>query len=292
MTAINIVCRPRQQQIMILTDGAHYLADGTLIGLAAKGSPVPSWPGYVVGRGPSVASIELGYALAMRFSTFDDLIAGVEDILPSEVAHLNLSHFDGAAAATIELVLAGFSKDRSGPEAYLIRSSDLLPPGMDQDAFDAMRLENNAAGRVVASGDAYKLERLPDVAVAPAIPQSDREASGYAGIDPDEPDGQVLNDLMLAIELQRQQLVNDAHFVGGMAVLTTITPNSISQRVVKRWERDAVGEPIQADPINWKAWRDEREGAAVASIDTAGMSRAKRELMERKARKGTLRSVS
>lgn len=291
MTAINIVCRPRQKQIMIMTDGAHYFADGTLMGLAAKGATVPGWPGFVVGRGPSVASIELGYALAMRCPTFDDLIANVESLMPGEVAELNFNHFDDAASATIELVLAGFSKERDCPEVYLIRTSDMLPPGMDEEQFAAMRAENLAAGREVMNGAAYQLLRLPDVAIAPAISPVSREASGYSGIDPNEPDGQVLNDMMMAIELQRQQLENGAHFVGGMAVLTTITPAGASQRIVKRWDRDVIGEPIEAEPIDWKAWRAERDRAAVSAIDTAGMSRLQRERMEKKARKGTLRAV-
>lgn len=260
------------------------------MGIAAKGAAVPGWPGYVVGRGPSLAAIELGYGLAMRFPTFDELLAGVEAIMPAEVAMLNLSHFDSGAAETIELVLAGFSASRGGPEAYLIRTTDHLPPGMSRQQFDAMRAENIAAGRSVMSGAAYTLERLPNVAIAPNIPQEARTASGYAGIDPDEPDGTVMNDMLLAIELQRQQVENGAHFVGGMAVLTKITPTSTTQKVVKRWEGDQIGQPIEAEPItDWKRWKG--SAAVEAAAIPEGLSRLQRERMQKKAKKGTLRAV-
>ena len=53
----------------------------------------------------------------------------------------------------------------------MIRTTDHLPPGMSRQQFDAMRAENAAAGRQVMSGAAYTLERLPNVVIAPNIPQ-------------------------------------------------------------------------------------------------------------------------
>ena len=287
MTAINITCRRRQNQIMVMTDGAHYTPDGLVQGISAKGITVPSWPGFIVGRGPTVNAISLGAALAVRLPDFDDAIDHIETVLPQLVEQLDFSQY--GASPTIELVLAGFSKQRSGPECYLIRTTDDLPPGMTREDLNVM-LANGHGGLFP---QAYELTKLGEIVTAPIVDDDMRRQSGYLGVDPDESDSQVETDMMMAIECQRQQR-DPGHgdpVVGGLACLTKITPAGIEQRIMKRWDDDVVGEYIDPQPVDWKAWKAARTAAAVAAIDTTGMSRMQRERMEKKARKGTLRAV-
>lgn len=290
MTGIIVTCQPKHNRIVVLTDGAHYTPDGLVVGVSTKGFPVSSWPGFAVGRGPSIGALNLAAALAIKLPTFDDVIEHAEELMPSLVAELDLSGFDGDTT-TIELVMTGFSKRRGAPEAYVVRTTDALPPGMTRADLDAFIAAESLAGRETFFPKAFKMIRLDDVVCAPIVDKELRRQSGYCGVDKDDPLDQVTTDMLMAIECQRQQLDpgNGRSIVGALACLTIITPDGIEQRIVKRWESDVIGQYIEPRPIDWKAWRASRS-VAVAGIPD-GLSRMQRERMEKKARKGTLRSV-
>ena len=80
--------------------------------------------------------------------------------------------------------------------------------------------------------------------------------------------------LLHCMEIQRRKRFDGRHVVGGLAVLTSITADSVTQRVVHRWPEDQPGELIRPRAINWTAWRMERQ--------SAGLSRLKRERMLKK----------
>jgi hypothetical protein len=42
---------------------------------------------------------------------------------------------------------------------------------------------------------------------------------------------------------------------GGSALMTTVSEMGVTQRVVRRWPEDKVGEVIVPHEIDWAAWR-------------------------------------
>lgn len=281
MTALNIVRQPQHKQILVLSDGASYLPDGQLIGTASKVFPVPSWPGVVAGRGPTLAPALLGQHLALAFPTWDLMVQFAADALPSMVEACAVMLQSG----TIELVLAGWSQERERPETYLIRCDDELPPGSTQADVDAL----------IASGGiypgAFELCELPAVVCGPMIGPAARKVTGYAGIADNGSSVAALADMRFALETQRHDPSLAFPCVGGFALLTTITPEAVNQEIVHRWPEDQIGELIEPTPIeDWKAWRVALAIKSAGGIPD-GTSRMKREMIERKARKGTLRAA-
>jgi hypothetical protein len=281
MTALNIVRQPQHKQILVLSDGASYLPDGQLIGTASKVYPVPSWPGIVAGRGPTLAPALLGQHLALAFPTWDLMVQFAADALPSMVEACAVMMQSG----TIELVLAGWSQERNRPETYLIRCDDELPPGSTQADVDAL----------IASGGiypgAFELCELPAVVCGPMIRPEARQATGYSGIADHGSSTAALADMRLALETQRHDPSLAFCCVGGFALLTTITPDRVNQEIVHRWPEDQIGQLIEPTPItDWKTWRTALAIESAGGIP-AGTSRMKREMIERKARKGTLRAA-
>jgi hypothetical protein len=278
MTALNIVRQPQHKQILVLSDAASYLQTGEMVGMASKVYPVPSWPGIVAGRGPSLAPALLGQHLALAFPTWDSMVQLVEDALPAMVDACAVLMRTG----TIELVLAGWSQERERPETYLIRCDDELPPGTTQAGVDAL----------IASGGiypgAFELRELPAVVCGPMIGPVAQRVTGYIEIADKGSSLQAIADMRLALETQRHDPTLPFCCVGGFALLTTITPDRVEQKIVHRWAEDQIGELIEPTPIaNWKAWR-----AALSTADIpTGLSRLQRERMEKKARKGTLRAA-
>jgi hypothetical protein len=103
-------------------------------------------------------------------------------------------------------------------------------------------------------------------------------------------------DLLQIMQMQRESLIDyngqDICAVGGLALLSTVARGgTITQRVIHRWPEDKIGELMQPQPItDWKQWRTALTIKSAGGIP-AGMSRLKREMIERKARKGTLRAA-
>jgi hypothetical protein len=274
MSVVNVVCQP--QCAIVLTDGATYSADGIIRGLGQKVFTATSWPGLVAGRGTAIATVILGQALSWRFSTFDQAVAGVQNALPELVALYGLDQSD-------ELILAGWSEDRSQAESYVIYTGDDLPEGMDEDDLDKLV---QAGG--IRPPAAFELIKLPAVVAGPLLGAEITEASGYRGINANDDYEKVISGLRLLIECQRHDnFIGDGgkHLVGGFAQLTTVWPDKIEQRILHRWP-DVIGELINPGPIDWTAFRE--------SLDRAipdGLSRLQRDRMRKKLAKGTLRAA-
>lgn len=288
MTAINVVVQRKFGCAHVVTDGAHYFSDGMVQGIAPKTFPVPSWPGAVATRGPSFAPMVIGQMLALRFQSFDDVVAGISDALPDMIDRMFLDEYD-SSSKTVELLLVGYSAERDRPESYFLRTSNELPFGVtDESAAEIQSREKTVFG------EAFELIELPAVAVAPIVEQQTMQMTGYEGIGVDEDVKAVLFDLRTCLEVQRHTPIAGLNLVGGIGHLLTVDKNGITMRELCRWD-DQIGEMIEPKPIDWKSWIAGRKAgeadAALASIDMKGMSRMKREMLERKARKGKLTVV-
>jgi hypothetical protein len=93
-----------------------------------------------------------------------------------------------------------------------------------------------------------------------------------------------VNDLLHILEVQRQNKGGHYkfHLVGGFALLTTITKDGITQRVVHVWPEDKVGEVITPAPVNWPQWRAKHKRLAPTM---AALSKLQRDRLAKKARK-------
>lgn len=280
MTAINVV--RQRDRVHVVTDGAGYLGDGTVLSFVTKAFAVPHWPGVVATRGPALATGTIGAYASSIFGSFDAAISGIEAALPRIMIEVG-PVLAQAVQTQIDVVLAGWSAARSRPESYYLRTGDQV--------WDVRHDE--ATNKNAILPDPFKLTEFPRVAIAPTIRSEVRESSGFAGVDGDEPTEQVLYDLALCIEAQRQQRFDfegmEIHCVGCFAQLSTVTESGVNQSIMKRWDDDLIGEPINPRPVDWAQWRREHP---INGDSTAGMSKLRRDVLARKASKGKFRRAS
>lgn len=270
MTAISIVAQPDHRCIHVMTDAAVYdQTDARVIMFGPKTYSVPSWPGVIATRGDWLPSAIAKVFIAHSFATFDALVDGVEDSMANQ---------DPPLTAEIEFIFAGWSEERQAPEAYLLRTTAALPPGMTEEEVAAAVADGGVG---IAKN---KLLPLPDVTCGPMIPSDEpmRAAAGYTGIAKSKPPETVIADMLFAMEIQRRLDPGAGRLgsiVGGYAQVVTVTPTGLTQRVLRRWP-DEVGTYIEPEPPDWPALR--RGGLAVVP---EGESRLKREMRERRDRK-------
>jgi hypothetical protein len=240
MSATNIVCQPRHRCLHAVTDGASYLPDGTLVSIAPKAFSIPHWPGVVTGRGTTVMTPLLAWALSAKFATFDAAVAGTESVLPGIVEDFNLSPHH------CELIIAGWSKQRNAPEVYVIKTTGEQP-----------RYHSDEHRSEVANGTRYlsepmRLVRLPDLVAGPKLSPQIMAESGFPGIDLDHEPAEMVERLRFVLECQRHDPNPEGKcWVGGFVQITTVTPDRIEQRILHRWDEDTVGRLIEPAPPDW-----------------------------------------
>lgn len=303
MSANNILCLPQHKAVLVASDTAVYTRDGIIVDFRSKIWPVDHWPGIVTGRGTAIAAQLLAPALADLFSTFDDLVAGIEKALPLMVAETGV-------ALEYEMLIAGWSKARQAPECYMIQTAEMTLADNTADEIDAAR----QSGFILPP---YTLSQMPAQISGPPLRTDATIDVSFDGFPVDGPLEDIARVLHLTIEAQRQQPDrNGFYWVGGEAELASVTPAGVEMSVLEEWE-DEIGELVKPAPIDWTEFRvsiglapgfsvekraemkaymadlDRRIEAQKqqASAPLAGMSRLQRQRMEKKARKGTLRSV-
>jgi hypothetical protein len=231
MTAINVVVSPRHGSIFMGCDAANYYEDtGEITGFALKAFIVPAWPGAIAGRGCAAGADIASAAIKETFTSFDDAIAGLNDELPQMVRRFELRH-------PFELILAGFSKERGGPESWFIQTQGSpTGPGYPPP---------------------YTVFRAPNVMVGPAPTIETRLAATGAAFtimheNYDPPT--IISQLSQMLEMQRRYEHDGKFFVGGSGHLTIITADKIEQRTLQEWPEDKIGGVIQPRPIDWRKW--------------------------------------
>ncbi len=241
MTAVNCVCQPQHNCLDIVTDAASYTPAGVLVGVGTKVFTEPNWPGAIAGRGTAIAVPLLGAALSLSFATFDAMIEKIEEVLPGMVSYYGI---EGHA----ELIIAGFSVARGGPEAYVIETSDAQPVGIDAAA----------AHQAKANGflpDQFKLQRLPNIVVGPPPANDIIIKANFTGFTIEDDPAFVVAGLAKMIEMQRQSKFRDGVcWIGGHAQIITINADGVHQRILQRWPEDQIGEPMTPAPVDWSTW--------------------------------------
>lgn len=79
----------------------------------------------------------------------------------------------------------------------------------------------------------------------PTPPVEDLLTAGWQiGVDRDKRDAET--DLLHMLEIQRRRPASDGkYYIGVHAVLTTVTADGVTQRVVHRWREDRAGRPVR-----------------------------------------------
>lgn len=273
MSAINVLRLP--DAVHVFTDAASYDEDGVLQAIAPKCCVMPHLPAALATRGPRRATDLLAAILGGLFQTFDELVSNIEYQLPlicDEADELR-SEF----APRIELLLAGWSAERAGPETYFMQTeSNPWQPEPDE----------TLAGEFLNPAP-FTLRKLPEAFISPNIDPEDlraslppgRQINGVQNLDP-AVDGLRLLELQRA---QRRELVpggTQAHWIGGFGMLTSVRYDRVEQRVIGRWN-DEVGRLIDPPPVNWSEWNAAHRPPGAPEH----LSRLRQEMLQRKAKK-------
>jgi hypothetical protein len=274
-----IVTLRQRESVHIMCDGAGYGSDGTLQRVLSKAFSMPHLAAVISTRGHAAALSFIGTRLGTLFGSFDELVAGIEAELPA-IANDSETLFAMEGVTSTEIALIGWSEKDDIGKAFTIQTGNASETRAEYADFE--------------QPEPFKLVERPN-AIAWPVPDADimRAAEFRDDVDIEKLVPEI--DLLQIMEMQRRSLIEfngqEIHLVGGLALLSTVARGGvITQRVIHRWSEDTIGELIQPEPItDWKQWR-----TALATKNaggTAGMSRMKREMIERKARKGTLRAA-
>jgi hypothetical protein len=261
MTAIICVTQRKHGLVHLVTDAAIYRHGEGVVAFGSKVRTIPHWPGVLTTAGSSAAASLFADDLSQQFSTWDEFAESDLSRLAKVVTDWGLSH--------ASVVLVGISEKR-GPESYTFQTTQTLPPGTTQEEAEANEY----------FAPSFKLVKLPDTVMTPVPPADVSLAANYEGIDVDADPSTVVWSMRKVLEMQRDMpLPGDIGGIGGFATLTTVSAEGVSQRIVEQWPGDRIGAPLRPAAIDWAQWHidNPKPGAPV--------SRLKREMLERKARK-------
>lgn len=196
MTAVNVW--RTTASVQVYTDGLCGAAEGNPF-LATKVNVLAHLPLIVAARGQMIVPALFGALLP--FESFDALVDGIEAEFPHTYArYLSVyAHREDLPTRHIELVFAGWSAARQQCEAYFIRSG----------------------GEIEGHAPARKLIELDAAAALPAPSQ-------LVHVDADNPEPGMID----VMEAQRREFPE----VGGFCQVTTLTRDTITQRILRRWD--------------------------------------------------------
>jgi hypothetical protein len=272
MTAMNIV--KRHDEIILITDGAGYAQDGTLLCAASKVDLLPHFSAFVMQSGGSAwtpAIIAMFGFIATDTDDLFDKAAGLLGDIQDKYA--------GISAEPLGRVLfGGWSNNRQQMRLGCVYSEE------------ASNLQQDGNGSEVILPEAYTLQEFEgdQLLTQPAI-------SAQLWIDAM---GGPIYDLKQIVDvddfasnlLAAQRTIGMPHRgVGAFGQITKITQAESTVRIFERYE-DKLGDVMTPLSFDWKARRAKRAIKAAGGIPE-GLSPLKRAMAEKKARKGTLRAV-
>ena len=277
MTAMNIIRRrdkTGQPEIILITDGASYGPDGTLLAAAPKVDLLPHFSGFVMHSGGSAWTPAIAAMFGHIAVDIDDLF--VKDVwILQEVGN----KFEGISAEPMgRVIFGGWSDEKQRMRLGVIFSQE------------AASLDQDGKGSEVVRPDAFTLQEFEGDQLLCQPPIGAKVFTEGLG-SPIYDLAQIKDvDEFASFLLTAQRAIGAPHRgVGGFGQITRVTQTESSTRIFERYD-DAIGEVMEPIPADWPAWRARRKMAAAVSTIPDGLSRVKREMMERKARKG-LRAV-
>jgi len=242
----SIFVLPQSSSVHMMTDGVIYDSNGVVtVTNLAKAYPLPTFPAAVSCTGPAFLTPLLAQHINVDFASFDDFIEGAEQWLPEKFNELAAKHRNGDAATSFYIV--GWSEKQNRPVAY---SADLWTD-------NSTRIEQILANSGATAARSKLIEQTT-ISGTPLNPEL-VEQCGFRIRRNDDYVPEV--DLLHVTEVARQERLENAHWVGGKVLLTSIDARGIKQSIVHHYEDDRPGEPIVPVPVtDWKAFRAKLKG--------------------------------
>jgi hypothetical protein len=231
MSAVNALVQ--SDAVHLMTDGLLYANGKVLQTDFSKCLPLKRCRAAVATTGPASFAYLLAEMLA-NCTSFDEVVAKDREWFRGAFDWY-VAHERNGASEYATVVLIGWLECENRPAAFAIELSN----GGEKKDF----VRSNS-GHIDEGSIAHDLTELPILA-NPVPPVEDLIAGGWPiGVDRDKRD--AARDLLHMMEIQRQRPASDGrHYVGGQAVLTTVTREGVAQRVVRRWPEDRAGKPIR-----------------------------------------------
>jgi hypothetical protein len=224
MSAINVI--RQTHQVHVLTDGAAYDPDGRLVMVGPKISIVPHLSCALAFRGPAATRCLLTEVLAHGAASYDGLRDTIAEML-RESAAIYAPLFDGCQLGPdFEVVVAGWSETK-GADCYILPTHDRYG-----EAFSPVAIE----GVTCLPSDEILQPEIEALLVGLVADDVDPEVQGLAIMEMQRAHPVVhLVDQLGDLTPRRS--------VGGFAQLTTIRPDGITSKILRRWP-DVVGERL------------------------------------------------
>jgi hypothetical protein len=207
----------------VWTDGASYLADGTLMTVSGKVEILAHLNAVVAARAPSLFLPLIAHHLGQAFDTFDAMVAGLSEAVQVGVA-LHSRIFDLCdLGADFDLIVVGWSNARGRCETWTLFS---------QDRGDAKAWTAHEMGPVMlAPYDGPLGDRLA---------LTDAQLAG--GLHPID-DGLRIIEAQRAVAAPQGGRAQPSHGVGAFAQMTLVGRDHIETRIMRRWP-DPIGAPL------------------------------------------------
>jgi hypothetical protein len=233
MTALNII---RQGEIVhIISDGVFCDSNGIVCELAPNTWSLPHLPAAIGISGSPHIMPFLVNRLGRECRSFDDIPNKIVPIALDVHISFPMTYGNfgwGDVRPEFDLVAAGWSEARRRPVSYLVTRS------------------NRSTGSP-HSGGFWEVIELPDALIAPPVSKQTFALAGWNL--PDSPQTfRPESDGIRLLETQRLSPVpinpkepdgNHGFVVGGFVLLTSISANGVSERVLHRWP-DRIGRKI------------------------------------------------
>jgi hypothetical protein len=232
MSAINGFVR--SNAAFLLTDGLSYF-DGVPDDVNLnKVHRLYRLNAVVAATGPAQFGEWMSTRLA--YKSFDNLIETAEWQINHLFNRYAREYRDGDAVSCV--VLAGWHEKENRPAIYSIELETAGTPKALSVRQSAEFEEKHVA---------VSLTELPIIVMPPPSREEFQEAGSdlVADVEKVDPESYLLH----CMEIQRRKRFDGRHVVGGLAVLTSITADSVTQRVVHRWPEDQPGELIRPRAI-------------------------------------------
>lgn len=247
MTAINVFLR-RDRAIM-LTDASLYTPQGLVVRFGQKAVAMPHLRSVIACRGSQMVTALLAMGLAATYSSFDEMANHAAADLP-RYHDQHLMDLARLGLQDINIVVAGWSESADAPSGFYYDSTT--------DAFEM--IDGYVSGPVLDEEENANLHAIGceiDVDVSPAAFDPIRHGIPFM-------------EAQRRMQIEISDVSEPMSVVGGHILLSEVTRDGVSQRVIHHWD-DEIGEPISPAPFVAQA--------------TSTMSRQQRRAMERQQRK-------
>jgi hypothetical protein len=258
MSAINAIVD--RNAAYLLVDGLTYNNGEVTDVCAEKSYPLTGMKAAVAATGDMHTAYFFKVAIENEFEKFENVIAAGSEFFVDAFKAFS-SRFCGGNAVS-NVVLVGWLESENRPAAFGV---DLV------EGWGQWKCSRRPCDVPIGV-----LTDLPIIASPPPALDEIKAARYPFGARGNavRPEDKLLH----LMEIQRRIPMDDGKFyVGGKAVLTTVTTEGTTQRVFHTWPEDKVGEPIKPRPIDWESWQEKRA--------TDGMSWLRRQRYLKKTKK-------